>query len=177
MKQPLGQRIEVEVPKGPVEVVGPPDRASRLDAGVAVDGLASDGVAHLGITVAHGLFEHLSQLLGRERLVRSPASLGAWRLAAVEVLASSLAVGAVVVLGHRAISEVDLEGKVEGVEVILGLDQGGSQGGLEDLSLTEIDVRDGGGRVQVLGHRDGQPRRPEGHDELVEDLEHGSFGA
>ena len=69
-----------------------------------------------------------------------PLGTLAVRLVILIVATVVLWLAAIDVRGISAVSEVDLEDRVEGRTVILGLDQRGAQRRLEDQALPEVDL-------------------------------------
>ena len=144
LEQPFEHTINVEVPQRAVQVVGAADRAARLHAGVPLDGLAGDSSHHL-LTAAHErLVEHLGQLFGREVLASTTLLVAAALLVALLVVVhlrqiDQFVADLVLVTAQR---EIDLEDRLEGLPVVVVLDQRCGEGVLERLAILKRHMAD-----------------------------------
>ena len=170
--------VEVEVPQGPVEVVGAADGTARLHAGVATDGKAGDCRQHRLVAVSQGLVEHGGDLLRRDELAGagagfafSPAGAASRPRCGVVVLRLRGRRITDVVLGaaHR---EVHLEGRIERSPVRRRLHERGAEGVLDRLAILERKVPDRLSCVGGFGHRHREPGSSQLPDKASQYIKH-----
>ena len=156
LEQPFEHTIDVEIPQRAVQVVGAADRAARLHAGVPLDGLAGDSSHHLLITAHERLVEHLGQLFGREVLASTTLLVAAALLVALLVVVhlrqlDQFVADLVLVTAQR---EIDLEDRLEGLPVVVVLDQRCGECVLERLAILERHMADRLHRIEILREAD-----------------------
>ena len=172
-----GETVDVELPQRAVQVVRTADRTARLHACEPRDRGRRDHL-HLGPVHAH---QRVEQQL-RELLVRQLAhrAAGIHRTAQLVEAGLVLALAALAVLARlhagREHREVDLEHRVEHAVVARVLHERRAEAGLERIAVGERHVLDRAHRVEVLGHRHGQPRRAQLVHEALEHVEHVRLG-
>ena len=171
LHQLLEHAVEVEIPKRAVEVVGAPDGTPGLHPRVPAHSLPGERPHHRLVGVQQRAVEHLGELLGGQLLHGAawPALLLLARLHLAPLVAIAFAVDGELRPAQR---EVHLEDGLERAPVRVVLHERGGERVFERVAILDRDVLDGLHRVEVLGERDGQSRRPQLLDEPAEQIEH-----
>ncbi len=169
LEQPFFECVYIELPEGPVQVVGAADRPSRLHPRQSLNGIACGTSQHVGVHLEKRVEERLEELFQ----VRSRRPTGAF---GPVPRANRL----VPVAGRRfrpADGEVDVESGVERRLMAAVLDHRRPQGLAKRLPVCEIDEPQRLHTVDGFDHGDRYPRPAELLHEAGEQSEHPQPGA
>ena len=167
--EPRLELVEVELPQRAVQVVGAADRTTGLHARELRDGRGGEAAHRLAVHVGERVEQHRRELLARHRLAAALARRGDLALAHAGLeLAQQLAVVTDAGAEQR---EVDVEDGAECALVAVVLDQRGGQHRAERVAVSHVDVLERAHRVEVLRHRDGEPRSAQFVHEALEEVE------
>ena len=172
LHEPARERVVVQLPQRPVQVVGPADGPARLHAREARDGHRRDLAELVLVHVHERGHQHLGELFVAHALAGAATALLAGNPAGFVRVAGLAARLTVTVDAAGVEREVDVEDGVERAAVPEALHQRRREHLAERVPFGQRDLLDAAHRVEVLGHRDREPRRPQLVDEALQDVEH-----
>ena len=158
-------RVQVESPQHPIQVVRPTHRTPGLHAGEAVHGETGDGVHQPTVRIPKSGEQRSDQILHVG--ISGAGAPGAGDRLTVE---HHLLLGDRVDRGRQG--EEGLERRFERLDVPRALDQRRPERSLQSRPGADVDVFQGSGGVDRLHHRDGNARFPQLPDEGRQELSH-----